>query len=164
MVMLSGLISRKRVARFDHQASNMDRNDTIRNMEAKPINSAPPQTVYKTPNPQASVSELYTIFCQQMSNALTLERSWVVHERYGAWDENEPDPKQKFRINVTTLSPTEPRHYLTLDEAHKQCDEQVMLRVRSGFKYLFVHDFFDAPWYKRYEVFPDGTRREIPLN
>lgn len=132
-------------------------------MEPKPIDSAPPQTVYKTPDPQANVSELYTIFAQQMSNAQSLEKSWVAVERYGAWDENESDPKKKFKINVKALSPTDPRHYLTIQEAHKQCDEQVMLRVRDGFKYLFVHDFFDAPWYKRYEVFPDGTRREIPI-
>ncbi len=136
---------------------------TIRQMDAKPINSSPPQTVYKTPDPQLNVSELYSIFCVQMSNALSLEKSWVVNERYGAWDEAEPDPKKKFKINVKTLSPTEPKHYLTLDEAHEQANRQVMLRVRSGFKYLFVHDFLDAPWFKRYEVFPDGERREIPV-
>jgi hypothetical protein len=132
-------------------------------MDAKPIDSAPPQTVYKTSDPQLNVSELYTIFAQQMSNAESLEKSWVVCERYGAWDEAEPDPKQKFKINVKTLSPTDPQQYLTIEEAHKQCDLQVMLRVRNGFKYLFVHDFLDAPWYRRYEVLPDGSRREIPL-
>jgi hypothetical protein len=99
-----------------------------------------------------------------MSNALSLEKSWVVNERYGAWDEAEPDPqKPKFKINVRTLGPTEPQHYLTLEEAQAQADDQVMLRVASGFKYLFVHDFFDAPWYRRYEVLPDGEHREIPI-
>jgi hypothetical protein len=132
-------------------------------MEAKPINSSPPQTVYKTPDPQGNISELYSISCQQMSNAVSLEKSWVVSERYGAWDEAEPDPKQKFKINVKTLSPTDPQHYPTLNEAQNQANEQVMLRVRNGFKYLFIHDFFDAPWYRRYEVFPDGKRREIPI-
>jgi hypothetical protein len=132
-------------------------------MEPKPINSTPPQTVYKTPDRKANVSELYTIYAQQMSNAHSPEKSWVAVERYGAWDEKEPDPRQKFKINVKTLSPTDPQHYLTIDEAHKQCDEQVMLRVRNGFKYLFVHDILDAPWYRRYELFPDGKRREIPL-
>lgn len=132
-------------------------------MDAKPINSSPPQTLYKTPEPQVNVSELYSIFCVQMSNALSLEKSWVVNERYGAWDEAEADPKKKFKINVKTLSPTEPRHYLTLEEAHKQANQQVMLRVASDFKYLFVHDFFDAPWFKRYEVLLDGKRREIPV-
>ena len=61
------------------------------------------------------------------------EKSWVAVERYDACDEEEPDAKQKFKINAKTLSPTDPRHYLTIDEAHKQCDEQVMLRVRNGF-------------------------------
>jgi hypothetical protein len=132
-------------------------------MEPKPIDSAPPQSVYKTPDPHANVSEVYTIYAQQMSNAHSLEKSWVVIERYGAWDEKEPDPKQKFKINVKTLSPTDPQHYLTIDEAHKQCDDQVLFRVRDGFKYLFIHDFFNPPWYKRFEVSSDGTRREIPL-
>jgi hypothetical protein len=132
-------------------------------MKAKSINSSPPRTVYKTPEPQANVSELYSIYCQQMSNATSLEKSWVLSERYGAWDEVEPDPKRKFKINVVTLSPTDPQHYLTLDEAHKQCDEQVMVRVRIGFKYVFVHDFLDAPWFRSYEVLPDGKRREIPV-
>jgi hypothetical protein len=35
-------------------------------MEPKPVNSTPPQTVYKTPDPQANVSELYTIYAQQI--------------------------------------------------------------------------------------------------
>jgi len=97
-------------------------------MEPKPINSSPPQTVYKTPDPQANVSELYSIYCVQMSNALSLEKSWVVNERYGAWDEAEPDPtKEKFKIDVKTLSPTDPQHYLTLDEAQEQANRQVML-------------------------------------
>jgi hypothetical protein len=108
-------------------------------MDVKPINSSPSQTDYKTPDPQVNVSELYSVFCVQMSNALSLERSWVVNERYGAWDEAEPDPKKKFKINVKTLSPTESEHYLTLDEAHERANAQLMLRVRSGFKYLFVH-------------------------
>jgi hypothetical protein len=132
-------------------------------MKVKAIDSSPPQTVYKTPDPQLNVSELYTIFAQQMSDAQSLEKSWVVCERYGAWDEAEPDQKQKFKINVKTLSPTDPRNYLTIEEAHKQCDEQVMIRVRSGFRYLFVHNFLDAPWYRRYEVLPDGTRLEIQV-
>lgn len=137
---------------------------TISHMDdPKPIDSAPSQTLYKTPNPEHAVSELYTIFAVRMSNALFPEKSWVAYERYGAWDEAEPNPKLKFKINVKTLSPTDPHHYLTLDEAHKQCDEQVMFRVRSGFKYLFVLDPYDAPWYRRFEVSPDGKRTEIPL-
>lgn len=131
-------------------------------MEAQPLDYAYTQTLYKTANPQFNVSELYLIFAQQMSNAQSLEKSWVVCERYGAWDEAEPDAKQKFKINVKTLSPTDPEHYLTLEEAYKQCGEQVVFRVRDGFKYLFVRDFHDAPWHRRYEVSLDGNRREIP--
>jgi hypothetical protein len=137
---------------------------TISSMDdPKPIDSAPSQTLYRTPNPEHEVSELYTIFAVRMSNALSPEKSWVVYERYGAWDEAEPDPKQKFKINVKTLSPSDPQHYFTLDEVYKQCDEQVMFRVRSGFKYVFVLHPYDAPWYRRFEISPDGKRTEIPL-
>jgi len=38
-----------------------------------------------------------------------------------------------------------------------------MLRAKNGFKYLFVRDFYEAPWHKRYEILPDGKLREIPV-
>ena len=88
----------------------------------------------------------------------------MVKERYGAWDQAEPDPQRKFKIKVFTLSPNDPVHCLTLDEAQRQVDQQVRFRAQNGFKYLFVRDFFDAPWYKRYEILPDGTERELPLS
>jgi len=127
------------------------------------MNVSVPQTVYKTPEPEENVSELYTIYCQQMPDATTRGKCWIVKERYGAWDGGEPDPKKKFKIGVTTLSPTDPRHYLTADEAEKQADAQVLSRAKSGFKYLFVRNFYEAPWHKRYEILPDGKLREIPM-
>jgi hypothetical protein len=31
----------------------------------------------------------------------------------------------------------------------------------SGFKYLFMRDFFDPLFYKRHEILADGTQREM---
>ena len=43
------------------------------------------------------------------------------------------------------------------------CDS-VLAPVREVFdQAVDVHNFLDAPWYRRYEVLPDGSRREIPL-
>ncbi|MBZ5502319.1 MAG: hypothetical protein LAN59_08760 [Acidobacteriia bacterium] len=123
-----------------------------------------PLTVYETPNPEHNVSPLYTVYCERMEDFTDPARCWIVKERYGAWDEKEIDPtKKKFKIDVTTLSPNEPQHYLTLDEAHEQAEKQMMLRVRSGFCYLFVRDFYEAPWHKIFKVSPDGRRVEIPV-
>jgi hypothetical protein len=117
-----------------------------------------PKTVYKTPNPQKNVSELYTVFAEQLPEATDPKKRWVVKKRYGAWDE----ASQKFEINVRTLGPTDPKHCVTIEEAHAQVDQQIQFRAKSGFKYLFVRDFFDAPWFKRYEIQPDG--REKPMD
>jgi len=122
-----------------------------------------PQTIYRTPEPEENVSELYTIYCQQMPDVPNSGKCWIVKERYGAWDEAEPDPKKKFKFDATTLSPSDPWHYLTAEEAEQQADAQVLLRARNGFKYLFIRDFYDAPWYKRYEILPDSKLREMPV-
>jgi hypothetical protein len=121
------------------------------------INPTVPQTVYKTPNPEREVSELYTIFADVLPAATDLQRRWVVNERHGWWDERD----KQFKNKAETLSPTDPKHCVTIEEAHKIIDRQVFLRAKAGFKYLFVRDFYDAPWYKSYEILPDGTHKEI---
>jgi hypothetical protein len=85
----------------------------------------------------------------------------VLKEIHGYWDEAEPDPKKKFKNKATSLSPTEPRHCVTIHEAHKIIDAQVLHRAKSGFKYLLMLDMFGPP-HKRFEILPDGTYREIP--
>src|SRR6267378_4461422 len=97
-----------------------------------------PKVVYKTPNPEARVSEGYTIFAEVLSGATAPANCWVVKEIHGYWDEAEPDPKQKFKNRATSLSPTDPQHCVTIQEAHKIIDEQVLYRAKTGFKYLLM--------------------------
>lgn len=122
-----------------------------------------PQTVYKTPEPEAFISECYTIFAQVLPGATDPNRRWVIKEAHGYWDEAELDPTAKFKLRVNTLEPTDPQHCVTLDEAQKLVDEQVRFRAKSGFKFLFMRDFFEPRGGKRYEILPDGSTREIPF-
>ena len=122
------------------------------------ISPTVPKTVYKTPHPQDEVSELYTIFADVLPNASDPQKRWVVNEKHGWWDED----SKTFLHAVTTLSPNDPKHCVTIEEAHEIIDRQVLLRARSGFRYLFIKDFFDAPGgFQRFEILPDGTQREI---
>lgn len=127
------------------------------------MNAIRPQTVNETPNPQEKVSEPYTVYAEELPQAVHQDRRWVEKERFGAWKEAAQEPEKKFKIDVQTLSPTDPEHCLTLEDAYKQIDEQIKLRARDGFKYLFVRDFLESPWYKRYEILPDGKKRKLPL-
>jgi hypothetical protein len=122
------------------------------------ISPAVPKTLYNTANPQDEVSELYTIFADVLPDASDPQKRWVVNEKHGWWDEG----GKQFLYAITTLSPTDPKHCVTIEEAHKIIDKQVLLRARSGFRYLFIKDFFDAPGgFRRFEIFPDGTQQEI---
>jgi len=82
-------------------------------------------------------------------------------EKFGYWDEAEPDPKKQFKNEVNTLSTTDPNHCLTIGESHEFIKKQVLLRASQGFKCLFTLDPFGAPWFKRYEVLSDGSWREV---
>jgi hypothetical protein len=120
-------------------------------------------TVYKTPDPEDEVSELYTIHADELPGATDPEKRWVVKETHGYWDEHEPDPNvKKFKNQARTLSPTDPLHCVTIEEAHKIIDEQVLFRAKSGFKYMRRLSMFGPP-HELYEVMPDGTYREMPL-
>lgn len=91
------------------------------------------------------------------------KKCWVVMEKFGYWDEAESDQEKKFKNEVRTLSATNPADCLTIEEAHEFINKQVLFRASQGFKYLFTLDPFGAPWYKRYEVLPDGSWREMPV-
>ena len=119
-----------------------------------------PKSVYKTPYPEDGVSEVYTIFADELPEATDPTKCWIVKETHGYWDEAEPDPKKKFKNKAVSLSPTEPRHCVTIEEAHKIIDAQVLLRSKSGFKYVLMLDMLGPP-HKRYEILSDGTYREI---
>jgi hypothetical protein len=118
-------------------------------------------TVYNTPHPHRGLSPLYTLHAEIYPDATDPKKCWVVMEKFGYWDAAEPDPKIRFKNAVNTLSPTDPVRCLTIEEAHEFIKKQVLLRASQGFKYLFTLDPFGAPWYKRYEVLPDGSWREM---
>lgn len=127
-----------------------------------PMNTTVPVTVYKTPDPQQGISELYTIYAQVLPIAPNAERCWVIKEKHGYWDENARDPQQKFKHQVTTLSPEDPMHCLTIEEVHKQIDAQVLVRAKNGFEYMFTLNQFDPPWFTRFQVLPDGSYKKLP--
>ncbi len=115
-----------------------------------------PKTVYQTPNPERNVSECYTIFADVLPNATDPQKCWVVKEKHGYWDEQET-VGDKFKNKVVTLSPNDPVHCVTMNEAFAWIDRQVTRRANEGFKYLFVLDPSGPPWHTRYEIQPDGT-------
>jgi hypothetical protein len=127
------------------------------------INPTIPMTVYKVPDAEAEVSELYTIYADELPTATDPKKRWVVNEIHGYWDEHEPDPSvNKFKNKAVTLSPTDPQHCVTIEEAWKIMNNQVLSRAKSGFKYMRTLDMFGPP-HKLYEVMPDGKYREMPL-
>jgi hypothetical protein len=127
------------------------------------LNPTIPMTVYKTPDVEEEVSELYTIYADELPGATDPKKRWVVNEIHGYWDENEPDPKvKKFKNVATTLSPNDPKHCITIEEAFKIMNKQVLFRSKSGFKYMRMLDMFGPP-HKLYEVMPDGKYREMAL-
>jgi len=124
--------------------------------------STVPKSVYNTPDPEKEISEVYTIYAEMLVEAKDPKKCWVVREKHGYWDENEQEPKKRFKNSVTTLSPIDPVHYLSIEDAHKVIDQQVLFRANRGFKYLFVWDPYEAPFYKRYEILASGSYQEMP--
>jgi hypothetical protein len=118
-------------------------------------------TVYDTPNPLRGLSPLYTLHVEIHPQATDLQKCWVVMEKFGYWDETEPDPQKKFRNVESTLSSTDPACCLTIEESREYIKKRVAFRASQGFKYLFTLDPFGAPWCKRYEVQSHGSRQEI---
>jgi hypothetical protein len=120
--------------------------------------------MYNVPNPQSDLSELYLIYGEELSTATDPKRRWVLVESHGYWDEAEPDPdpKKKFKLQSPTLAPTEQRHCMTIDDVFKAVDAQVLFRAKTGFKYLFTTNFVRPPYQIRYEILPDGARKELP--
>ena len=122
-----------------------------------------PRTVYKVPNPLEDVSELYSIFADELPSANHPEKRYVVKEIHGYWDEQETDPKaKKFKNVATTLSPTDAEHCVTIEEAWKLIDGQIWLRAKSGFKYMRELDMFGPP-HKLFEVIAKGSYRPMSL-
>jgi hypothetical protein len=125
-------------------------------------NPTVPMTLYERPDPEDEVSELYTIYADELPTATDGQKRWVVNELHGYWDEHEPDPKKRFKNAVTTLSPTDPKHCVTIEDAWKIMKQQVFHRSKSGFKYMRMLNMLGPP-HKLYEVMADGRYREMPL-
>jgi hypothetical protein len=118
-----------------------------------------PKTVYRTPNPEAGVSESYEIMIQSVPGAPDPNRCWILREFHGYFEE----ASKTYHHRVETLHPTEPRHYMTFEEVVKAADKQVMRRAQDGFRFLFTVSYQRAPWYNRFEVIlPSGVLKAKP--
>jgi hypothetical protein len=53
--------------------------------------------------------------------------------------------------------PNEPHLCVSLDDIHEEVEKQVMVRVRSGFKYQMEWYPYEPPFYRKFEIQPDGT-------
>lgn len=83
-------------------------------------------------------------------------KCWVVKEEHGYWDEAE----KAFKNRATTLYPNDPRHCLTLEQVHVEIKKQMMVRVRNGFKYQLEWNPYEPPFYQKFEIQPDGSKRQ----
>lgn len=119
-------------------------------------------TVYDTPHPRRGHSRFYALHPEINPGAVDPKKCWMVVEKFGYWDETEPDLEKKFKHVVSTLSSTDPTHCLSIEEAHNFITKQLALRASQGFKFLFTLDPFGEPWFKEYEVLPDGSWQERP--
>src|SRR5215472_16863232 len=93
-----------------------------------------PKTVYRTPNPEHGISEDYEISIEPAPGAPDPQRCWIVRELHGYYEE----ATKTYHQNVETLHPNEPPHFLTLEEAIREADKQVLFRAKEGFHFLFT--------------------------
>jgi hypothetical protein len=114
-----------------------------------------PQVLYNTPDPLSQPSEVYLIHGAVLDNAPGRDRNWVVKEEHGFWDEKE----KAFKNRATTLDPIEPQHCLSFEEVQVEIKNQMMVRVRNGFKYQFEWYPYEPPFYRKFEIQLDGTRK-----
>ena len=117
-----------------------------------------PQVLYSIPNPELAQepSELYLLKGVVLDTATDPVKRWVFHEEHGYWDEQH----KTFKIEVTTFLPNEAHLCVSLEEVYTQIEKQVMVRARSGFKYLLELYPYGPPFYQKYEIQSDGTRKE----
>jgi len=47
-------------------------------------------------------------------------------------------------------------------DACKAVERQIMHRVGYGFKYLFEWYPYSPPFFRRFEIQPDGSRKQLP--
>ena len=115
-----------------------------------------PQVVYNTSDPHSKPSELYLVHGTILPTATDPVKRWVVKEEHGYWDEQE----KAFKVRVTTLLPIEPQYCVSLEDIHAEVKKQVMVRMRSGFKYQMEWYPYEPPFFRKFEIQPDGTRKQ----
>ena len=119
-------------------------------------NNTVPQVLYNTPDPHSEPSELYVINGTILEAATDPIKCWVVKEEHGYWDEQD----KAFKNRAQTLYPNDPRFCVSLKEIHDEVKQQVMVRVRHGFKYQMEWDPFAPRYFRKFEIQLDGTRKE----
>src|ERR1700751_2549170 len=87
-----------------------------------------PQVLYNTPDPFTEPSELYKIIAEVLPSATDPIKCWLVTEEHGYWNE----ATKSFENRANTLKPEDPIHWVSLAEAFKAIEAQVMLRLRAG--------------------------------
>jgi hypothetical protein len=115
-----------------------------------------PQVLYNTPDPHSRPSELYKVNAIVLKSATDRIKCWVVTEEHGYWNE----ATKSFENRATTLKPEDPKHCVSLDDAFKVIEAQVMVRVRAGFKYQLEWSPMSRAGFRRFEIQPDGTKKE----
>jgi hypothetical protein len=55
--------------------------------------------------------------------------------------------------------PNEPQYGVSLEEIHDEVKKQVMVRVGTGYKYQLEWYPYEPPFYRKFEIQPDGTRK-----
>jgi hypothetical protein len=115
-----------------------------------------PQVLYDTPDPFTKPSELYVINGTILETATHPTKRWVVKEEHGYWDEQ----KKSFENRARTLYPNDPTLCVSVEKVHAEIKKQVMVRVRHGFKYQLEWDPFAPNYFLKFEIQPDGTKKE----
>lgn len=114
-----------------------------------------PKALYRTPNPEFGFSEWYEIVIDPFPGPVPdSHRRWFVRELHGWWEE----ATKTYHHKVETLHPTDPKYFLTIDEAMDQANKQVLLRAKDGFRFLFTIDpkKQEPPWHEQFEVVLPG--------
>ena len=118
-----------------------------------------PKTVYRTPNPEFGVSECYEVSIQSVPGAPDPQRCWIVREFHGYFE----DATKTYYFQAETLHPSETRYFMAFDDVVKAANQQVRLRAKDGFRFLFTVNYNGAPWYSRFEVIlGSDTVRAMP--
>jgi hypothetical protein len=118
-------------------------------------NNTVPQVLYITPDPHLNPSELSVIIGTILDTATDPIKRWVVKEEHGYWDEQE----KVFKNRATTLLPNEPPLCVSVEDILEEVQKQVMVRVRNGFKYQLEWFPYEPPFYRKFEIQLDGTRK-----